>query len=633
MSVNLDSTLPIASQILIAEMGQLLHFWKRLEPISRTSDFSRAIQAQIKDPLWMITRQWQWGEFQGEDAASPIDVQLQYKTSQITRILLGNEQNGTVKSTFDESGEILPIEELVEREKISNDVDAQLILNWRTRVQIGQQFERILQDDNLGTDVSPIISEFNTHFKIPLDPATIPNYSSFDNETKDFLNILKGKSIDGIHLFSIINNIPTNPEFPNGFNLTDEQKTIAQLALDKTGIWFSELYPKSKGDDVMAWQHDDLDYSFAVSAPWDSASEEQKVLVGKDYDGNPDWYTFSLKRDDNTRLGDEPLSDDEKAKISESESLHFIPTNLTFSGMPNSRWWEFEDREVDLGKMDVSTTDLGKILLLEYALVHSNDWYIIPLELDLGSLCKINSLVITDVFGDTIALDEVTDESQGWRGWNMFGISKQELPIPSDQFYSKHIDIGDFLFIPPTFGNREESKLEEVRFFRDEMANLIWAVEHTVTNGLGNPKPGYEQYRDKNQSGELHLEENQIPIPYKLSSIVPDNWIPFIPEHSDAFNRSIQLRQGRMPRNSEDSVPVIIEPQTHILLSAGDNHSVNEEAITRSGLRIQMNYQRARWTNGRVHSWLGRTIKAGEGEGSSGLKFDFVKELENKEDE
>ena len=54
----------------------LLRGWNRLEGRPRTTDFERSLRAEVRDPLWFLTRQWQFGEFQGEDAASPIDVAL-----------------------------------------------------------------------------------------------------------------------------------------------------------------------------------------------------------------------------------------------------------------------------------------------------------------------------------------------------------------------------------------------------------------------------------------------------------------------------------------------------------------------------------------------------------------------------
>ena len=42
--------------------------WNRLEGRPRTHDFERAMRAEVRDALWMISRQWQMGEFQGDDA-------------------------------------------------------------------------------------------------------------------------------------------------------------------------------------------------------------------------------------------------------------------------------------------------------------------------------------------------------------------------------------------------------------------------------------------------------------------------------------------------------------------------------------------------------------------------------------
>ena len=45
--------------------------WVRLEPRCRTADMNAGLQARIYDPLWLLARQWQIGEFQGEDNGSP----------------------------------------------------------------------------------------------------------------------------------------------------------------------------------------------------------------------------------------------------------------------------------------------------------------------------------------------------------------------------------------------------------------------------------------------------------------------------------------------------------------------------------------------------------------------------------
>lgn len=47
---------------------------RRLEPIRPGGDLGRGFRAEIADPLWFLARQWQLGEHQGEDAASPVLV-------------------------------------------------------------------------------------------------------------------------------------------------------------------------------------------------------------------------------------------------------------------------------------------------------------------------------------------------------------------------------------------------------------------------------------------------------------------------------------------------------------------------------------------------------------------------------
>ena len=47
-----------------------------------------------------------------------------------------------------------------------------------------------------------------------------------------------------------------------------------------------------------------------------------------------------------------------------------IPIPVSFSGMPNTRWWTFEEQKTNFGDIDASTTDLAKLLFLEFALVY-----------------------------------------------------------------------------------------------------------------------------------------------------------------------------------------------------------------------------------------------------------------------
>jgi hypothetical protein len=54
--------------------------WKRLNGRHRTRNLRKGLEARVADPLWMLTRQWQFGEFEGDDAATPAQVQVRYKS-------------------------------------------------------------------------------------------------------------------------------------------------------------------------------------------------------------------------------------------------------------------------------------------------------------------------------------------------------------------------------------------------------------------------------------------------------------------------------------------------------------------------------------------------------------------------
>ena len=109
---------------------------------------------------------------------------------------------------------------------------------------------------------------------------------------------------------------------------------------------------------------------------------------------------------------------------------------------------------------------------------------------------------------------------------------------------------------------------------------------------------------------------------------VPEHWIPFVPEHVTGNNRQIQLRRAAMPRFLEnDPAPTFerVRPRTTLLsegLAENKPYRIHEEEVPRAGTRIVQSYQRTRWNDGRVFTWLGVEKQTGRGEGHSGLAFD-----------
>jgi hypothetical protein len=48
----------------------------------------------------------------------------------------------------------------------------------------------------------------------------------------------------------------------------------------------------------------------------------------------------------------------------------------------------------------------------------------------------------------------------------------------------------------------------------------------------------------------------------------------------------------------------------------------SEKEVSRAGTHVLQAYQRTRWNDGRVFTWLGVEKRTGRGEGHSGLAFD-----------
>jgi hypothetical protein len=55
----------------------------RLEPDPHQRDLARGWAAELADPAWLLGRQWQMGEHQGEDASSPVAVEIRSRATPI----------------------------------------------------------------------------------------------------------------------------------------------------------------------------------------------------------------------------------------------------------------------------------------------------------------------------------------------------------------------------------------------------------------------------------------------------------------------------------------------------------------------------------------------------------------------
>lgn len=184
----------------------------------------------------------------------------------------------------------------------------------------------------------------------------------------------------------------------------------------------------------------------------------------------------------------------------------------------------------------------------------------------------------------------------------------------------------DALLVAPALASRLEGRaIEDVLLLRDEMANLVWAVERQIEGPHGLPV-------DRAAAAYASVPSPPPPsssgdtLTYRLRTDVPPHWLPFLPQRLQNNDPSMTLRLGAMPHVDADGTTTPIEPLGRVLAKPPEAESVmlREEEVPRSGARVTRAWQLARWIDGSTFLWLGRRKTAGRGEGSSGLRFDDV---------
>lgn len=600
--------------------------WNRLEGRPRTKDFARALRAEVRDPLWFLARQWQVGEFKGEDTGSSVEMRVEMETVPVNRYSL---RKGTARP-YDGKP---PLEAIVERETIDFD----LTLSQET----GRYWEKLVRRHLNPTFsiavIDGIVAEYRANpalqFVLPTPVGDYPQIYSDRNLVRHYQALGGGRMLNGAELYRLLDNGATADSFlsapPAGMpTLLDDART-------EFLAWFSDTYnmPVDPGDD--AWSPPHLEYQAQFSAPKSSTS--RTVLTADEYaQGRLDWYSFDIETDVNNASKVHPSlkSNGGDHHLIEQRVMTVLPGDLRFPGMPLARWWEFEDWKVDLGNIVADTTDVPRLLQTEFALIYSNDWMLLPHDVKVGSICHLKNIVVRDVFGQHTQVRAAGyGVNNDWQRWTMYNLHRRSFNgSPADTR----------LFVPQAVIKTMESEpLEKVTFLRDEMANMVWAIEATVPDGLGSGRDG------KDTADQLYAyllstappaapapppQVNTAEIQYKLSTSVPEHWIPFIPMRSGSVtSRQIQLRRAAMPRIIPGLDPERIRPRTDLLKEGYDPttntwgpYFIHEEEIPRAGAIVTRTWQRARGFDGKVYTWLGRRKQNGRGETNSGLEYDFI---------
>lgn len=586
--------------------------WNRLEGRPRRTQFDRALRAEVRDALWMLTRQWQLGEFRGDDAGSPVLARLNLATTRLTKY----RAREAASEPFEEG---TPLEATVERRPVSLERGGREIA-LDLRLLMGRQWLKMI------AGIGDLRAAFTNHYPVELPAAPDPpGAERFAHpEVWQTFAAAQGRLMDGGGLYLHLRGDPGNHAYDGMSAVDDADRAALDAQAERFVQWFERLFLQP-ADDESAWVPERLEYRFACSAPEEHG---ERVFIAEEYaQGRLDWYSLDSDAD-SAGLGDTtgaPAGD-----LPESMTQTLMPTPVQFDGMPNTRWWAFEDGRTSFGSIEASTTDLAKLLFVEFALVYANDWFTIPCTLPTGTNAHVRGLAVTTVFGERFWIGAAgAGAEDDWQRWSMFTSSTVGAP-------GGLADTG-LLLLPTVPKVQEGDPLEEVVLIRDEMANMVWGVERVVTLASGHSRPGSEAADETRRFFEgltggpppASSEEPRGRARYQVMTSVPENWIPFVPARAEGATREIQLQRGGMPRILEGSrePPAKVEPRTSLLREGLDRmprepYFLHEEEVPRSGVHVAQAFQRARGRDGRVVVWLGAHKRVAHGEGSSGLAFD-----------
>jgi hypothetical protein len=538
--------------------------WKRLESATVDPDLVEGLEARTGDPLWLLGKQWQIGEFKGDDAASPVLVEADLEHAPITRLRPGPPGARGAIVARDAVG--VPLETAVEREAVRGGPAA-----VRLAADAGLQLWRFLDSAQAPPELQ---AKLKSMYKLTLAPD-----DGLDPVGRAQLELLARRSLDARKLHA---------ELARGGRalvaLPGMKQPEVRAAVDAWGRWYAGLYSEPPAG-TASWDPRHMEYRFQIAAGISDKAEVQ--LDAREYTGGHlDWYGFDLARgnDMGARGALEP------------HSLRVLPTPARYAGQAASRWWQVENADVWFGDIATAPEDLARAAVSAYGMQFGVDWFLVPVSLPSGVIVRTESVKVLDTFGGEHVVESCAEIDGGERSWRFFEISGD-------------LD-GEWLLLPPALPGVTQSRpIEEVALLRDEVANLGWAAELRVESAAARTIDRAARAR---AAMPLPPEPLEDAWRYTLATAVPEHQVPLVPVTSGG---ELFLQRGRMV-SASGAAGRILEPGRQLLIC--DNE------VPATGARVTRTWQMARTANGDVVLWVGRRKAAGRSVRSPGLVYDEV---------
>jgi hypothetical protein len=521
--------------------------WTRLEIGTRNADPGPGLEARVYDPLWTLGRQWQLGEFAAVDGGTPTIATLTVNQASVDRFRASTP--GADPSVVAEKvGPGAPIEPLIERERGVPDL--------RLRAQLGRDLVRALIAAGRAADAQRLTAS--------------ASLTSDDPAATGLVAVLGDRVPDALTLRGTLDAEIAAADAP--------LKALLTAWRDR----FDALVPARA---PLSWRTATQEHAFSMQAAG------APTLVADGERGEPlDWWAFDAA----------PQASLGSGAGGTATTLTAVPRLTRYAGMPATRFWQFEDTAVSFGQVDVDPTDLGRMLLIEFALGGADDWHVIPVPIAVGAVATVAQLRVLDTFGRVTDIEPVDDGPAAGPHWRMFRVTSsddgaQALPL--------------VLVVPSAGAELLGDPVEDLRLARDEQANLAWAIERVVPDARGDATT---------VDGGPVVADPRAVAPavraYVVQTPVPAGWTPLVPRPS--ANGVLELDRGTLAADPA------AEPAGRLALEIV---ALREEALPREGLTVRRRWHVARWVDGSLHSWVGREVLPGAGEPESGLAFDRLR--------
>ena len=389
-------------------------------------DLVAGLEARLADPLWLVGRQWQFAELKAENAGMPVKARLQGEAGRLTLEGMGDNFDG------------LP-EAIIEAEFGAPGAG---LAGGRS----GLGSERRAGRAGRGGWVQRL--------SIGVSPPT--SRGSGRRCGHDFVTLLGKYALDASALAAALSaeRAPdgTLAQLPSsivpGSGLADAMLKAADAWLaDWTAILLDPVGEPR-------WQPARLEYSAILNAA--TSRGAVPIAVPEYGSGRFDWWTM-----------DQAGSPSGSASVENIDAMR-LPLPVRFPGMPADRLFEIEPSEVS-PLATCRATGVHVMLLIEYAVAASNDWYQIPLTLPYGTAFDITNLTVSDTFGVETVVGPATASHDAW---SMFEVN-------AGRFGDRRAPL--FLFPAASARTMDGEPIEEVAMFREEAVNMAWAVERKLT--------------------------------------------------------------------------------------------------------------------------------------------------------